>query len=76
MAIGFSRTSKRLSIARSLALVGGAEATYLALNAAGWLRGAGARNIPTHYNVGPLFGPNIASRTILIGGKPCFMKLS
>jgi hypothetical protein len=42
MAIGFSRTSKHLSIARSFILVGVCEAIYLTLNAAGWLRGVGA----------------------------------
>ncbi len=42
MAIGFSRTSKQLSITRSLVIVGGVEAIYLVLNAAGFLRGVGA----------------------------------
>jgi hypothetical protein len=37
LAIGFSRTSKNLSVARSAALVTATEAVYLVFNAAGWL---------------------------------------
>jgi hypothetical protein len=37
LAIGFSRTSEKLSLARSAILVAGTEAAYLVLNATGWL---------------------------------------
>jgi hypothetical protein len=40
LAIGFSKISKNLSLARAATLLGASETLYLLANAAGWLRGA------------------------------------